>query len=294
MKKLVSVLLACLLLTVTAAPVFADLGDPEFENWFVVCGMAGFDFEDEIVDYEKGTVTPLNDHIEPGTKLQVFLFDKEDNKYLLVISDPNHVTQGTGFVHVTETQLNNDFIALNKTVDAKTGAKLEKSVTAKVTPKVGVVLRQGPATTFPKYTTVPQNTQLTYEYTYAYGGYHWAYVTYKGQSGWACTDYMETTGDAAATTPATQTTAAPSTETTAAQATETTAAGSASGEGQNAGEGQNGAGQNAESQTQKEEEKNFLSGLSQTKMIILCCCVAAIVLSLIGLVLLLAMRKKKN
>ena len=283
MKKLVSILLVCLLTFCMAVPAFADLGEPEFNNWFVVCGMAGYDFRDAWIDYDRNTEVPFNDHIEPGIRLQVYAFDEATREYTLIISDPNHNTKGYGFVIVTESELNSRFLELNRTVDPQKGTKLASAVTAKVTPRVGVVLRQGPAKTFPKYTTVPQNTQVTYEYVYDYGGYHWGYISYKGYNGWACIDYMEATTVPTTAAPTTAPTTEPTT--TAAPTAPSTEATSAA-ESQNAGVDENTG--------EKEEEKGLIGGLSQTKLIILMCCVIAIMLSVIGIVVLFVIKKSKN
>ncbi len=298
MKKLVSVLLVCLLLFCMTVPAFADLGEPEFNNWFVVCGISGYNYNGIEYDYETGSQTPYTEFFEPGTKFQVHSFYDEDGTYTLVMDDTNHKVLFSGLIGVKEADLNRYFVNEGVTIPKESGKKLDKAVTAKITPRSGVVLRQGPATTFPRYTTIKQNTQVTYEYTYEYGGYHWGFVTYKGQTGWACTDYMEATAEVsttAATTapttapttePSAAATTAPNTEATTIVVTNTTSVGSDAANGQNAGLKDNDA--------QKEEGSGLIGGLSQTKLIILACCGIAILLSVIGLVVLFVTKKSKN
>ena len=288
MKKFFALLIAGILLLGCTVPAFADLGEPEFDNWFVVCGLAGFDFTEQVPDYENNTSTTVHDHLEPGEKLQVYDYWEEDGTYLLIISNEDHASKGTMFVHVTESQLNNNFITLNKTLGPEVGKKLDQAVNCTVTADPGVVLRQGPAKTFPKYTTIPKNTALTYQYTYAYGGYNWGYVTYKGQSGWTCIDYTKETAaqttapSTTAPTTAPTTTAAPSTDATTVI------------DGANAAQNNAAADTTAATDTAKKETKDGLfGGMSKTTIIILFCCFAAIVLSIVGIAVLLVLKKKK-
>lgn len=294
MKKLVSVLLVCMLLFCMAVPAFADLGEPEFKDWFVVCGISGYNHNGIEYDYETGSQTPYTEFFEPGTRFQVFSFYDEDGTYTLLMDDTNHKVKVSAMISVKESDLNMFFVNEGVTIPKESGKKLDKTVTAKITPRSGVVLRQGPATTFPRYTTIKQNTQVTYEYTYEYGGYHWGFVTYKGQTGWACTDYMEATAEASTaapttapvTEPATTSTAAPTTEPATTLVTDAASAASDAADGQNAGSKDNDA--------QKEEGSGLIGGLSQTKLIILVCCAIAIMLSVIGLVVLFVTKKSKQ
>ena len=299
MKKLVSVLLVCMLLLSMAVPAFADLGEPEFNNWYVVCGISGYNYNGIDYDYMTDTRTAYTEFFEPGTRFQVYDFYDAEGTYTLLMSDTNHKVKVSAMISVKESDLNMFFVNEGATIQKESGQKLAKATTAKVTPRVGVVLRQGPATTFPKYTTIPQNTQVTYEYTYEYGGYHWAFVTYKNYSGWACTDYMEASTEASTAAPTTAptttapttepsaaATTAPNTEATTIVVTNTTSVGSDSVDGQNAGLKDNDA--------QKEEGSGLIGGLSQTKLIILVCCAIAILLSVIGLVVLFVTKKNKK
>ena len=283
MKKLVSVLLVCMLLLSMAVPAFADLGEPEFNNWFVVCGISGYNYNGIDYDYMTDTRTAYTEFFEPGTRFQVYDFYDAEGTYTLLMSDTNHKVKVSAMISVKESDLNTFFVNEGVTIPKESGQKLAKAVTAKVTPRVGIVLRQGPATTFPRYTTIAQNTQVTYEYTYEYGGYHWAFVTYKNYSGWACTDYMEASTEASTTAAPTT---APTTEPTTASTTESTTAPTTAVVTDASTEVQNTA--------QEEEEKGLIFGLSQTKLIILVCCAIAIMLSVIGLVVLFVTKKNKN
>lgn len=192
MKKHISLILILLLLCAIQIPALAAPGSPEFENWYVLCGMSGWDFEDTTYNKTTNQLTVVSDHLEPGTKLQIHSFDTTTNKYLLVADDKNFKPKGDGYVYVTEEELKSNFIAVDQVVPAEQGQELATDVTCVITSDNGVMLRQGPAKTFPRFLVVPTNAQVVFRYTYSYGGYHWGFITYKGQDGWICTDFTRT------------------------------------------------------------------------------------------------------
>ena len=166
---------------------------PAFDNWYVICGISGFDFDNYIYDYDNETSTEFRDHIEPGTKLQVY--DFYSGKYMLIINDENHKSKGRDIVYVTENEFEELFTEPLKTIDMEIGEKLENEVRCVVTSDIGLVLRQGPARTFQKYLVIPTDAEISYQYVYVYGGLNWGYTTYNGKSGWMCIDYTEIIAD---------------------------------------------------------------------------------------------------
>lgn len=211
MKKIVAFALALLLLFSMSVPAFADVGEPDFDDWYVICGPEGYNFID-VSDYGQDSMD-MSDFLEPGTKLMVYYYHNSTKEYMLIIQDANHKIKGKGFVNLPEADLNRYFIDENKIVDKEFGVNQNEQIQCIVTADSGIVLRQGPATTFKSYGNVPHNTKLSYQYTYEYGGYHWGYITYKGQNGWVCIDYTERTS------PTTVATTVPKTEPTTERAT---------------------------------------------------------------------------
>lgn len=272
MKKLVSLMIAALLLFSLSLPAFADLDEGDFGDWYVICGMGGYSFEDTPwLDQED---EDMHDTLEPGTRLHVHSFDSSSKKYLLVIDDRGtHEIKGHGFVYVTEEQLNKYFVGEKKTISKETGTKLKEAVNCVVTPKVGVVLRQGPATTFPAYKTIPQNARITYQYVTKYSGRNWGHTTYKGTNGWCCIDYTEKIVETTVSTTEepTETTAKATTEPSTKAATTTTAA--------------------PEATTEATEPTSFFGN---TNAVIIICCMGAVILALTAVVFLLIVKRKRN
>lgn len=261
MKKTVTVIIGIMLVFIMSFPVFADLGEPEFENWYVVCGLEGFDYIDS--DHEN----EYKDHLEPGTLLQVFEYNSENKLYLLIASDKNYTPKGFGFVNVTENELNRFFLDANKTVGYQYGQKLPAAVEGTVVSDNGIVLRQGPAQTFKSYGNIPFNTNLTYQYVYAYGGYNWGYVTYKGKDGWACIDYVQANSSVTQSVVSDIDSKDDSSEDSESEET------------------------SEESET--ESESKIASGfLSNTKNVIIICCLGTVVIALAGVVALLIIKQK--
>lgn len=287
MKKCTALALILMLLFALQFAAFADLDEGDFDDWVVRCGAAGYAFVDQPY-YGIDENTDLHDFLEPGTKLYVHSYDSTEKTYLLVVDDDRHETKGSGFVYVTEAQLNKYFIGEKKAVRADNGTKLSKPVDCTVTPDVGVILRQGPATTYPSFRTVPKGTKLTYQYTLAYGGRNWAYTTYKGTNGWVCIDYtapVTTTSPTTTeitTTETTTTTASTTTETTANSTkyiTTTTAA----------------VPTTSSIPAERDASADAADGFfSDTKTVVVVCCLCAVVLALSATVILLIVKRKKN
>ena len=291
MKKIVALVLSLIIIASFSIPVYADLGQSDFDNWYVVCGMEGYDFQDRIFGQE-----PFKSHIEPGTRLRVHSFNDNDQTYLLVISDDNYTTGGYGFVYVTESQLDKYFLEDNKTVDKTIGSKKPKEIECTVTSDTGIVLRQGPATTFKSYTTIPQNTKLSYQYTYKYGGYNWGYVTYKGTSGWACIDFVKatsvTTVKPTEASNSTTTATSPTTTVSTADVVVTTTDNGISVISPDSDysftESVTGQENNPDNSTNKNEF------FSNTKNVIIVCCVGALIVAMSAVIILLLVQRKRG
>ena len=268
----------------------ADLGMPDFQDWYVVCGLDGWDFDDEAYDNRADTYVTVRDHLEPGTRLMVYSYYEPTKTYHLVADDKNYTPKGKGFVYVTEEELEKNFFEYKETVPAEKGQKLDEDVICVVTSDDGVVLRQGPARTFPSYCTVPYEAEIVYRYTYSYGGYNWGYTTYKGQTGWMCIDYTKKVEKDVA--PVTETTPA-STEPTPEPASQETVP---------SDEPSNPSTDvivpdtvQTENVTTQVEQNDSGSGLmSETSYIILICALCAVVLALSATIILMIIKRKKS
>ncbi|MCQ2485057.1 MAG: hypothetical protein MJ168_06960 [Clostridia bacterium] len=283
MKKFLSLFLSLVFLLGFSISVYADIGSPDFDSWYVICGPDGYDFTDTIVDYEAETSKEVKDHIEPGIKLQVHSF--ENNEYLLIIEDDKHDTKGNGFVFVTEADLNKYFVDSNKAVSKDKGTKQVKEIKSSVSADVGVVLRQGPATSFKAYKTIPHGAKITYQYTYKYGGHNWGYTTYKGQSGWVCIDYVK---EITTTTATTTTTSAVSENNDVSHSAEAVL--SSTVDSFNSSDDKSTSSETQEPSSSKTEENFF----ANTNTVIIVCCLGAIILALVAIIIVLLIKGKKN
>ena len=273
MKKFLSLTAVLLLMFSLAAPAFADLGEPQFEAWYVFCGPEGFDFVDKDYDYDTGETLSYNEHLKPGTRLQVYSYNNDNGTYLLLPFVEYTTFRGKGFVYVTDNELNHFFYEEFESVPGEKGTKLSETETGKVSAQVGLVLRQGPHTNFPKYTTIPFGTELSYQYTYQSDGMTWAFVSYNGMRGWASTSYLtaaEPQTDKAETT--SETTVETTEETSAAETT------------------------TAPEETEPETTVPAVSDgfFDNTTNVILVCCCGALLVAITALTTILIMRRKKQ
>lgn len=295
MKKIIAAFLTLLVAVSMAVTAYADLGQSDFVDWYVVCGPQGFDFENHTYEGYK----PFDDRVEPGIKLFVHTFNGET--YRLVIDDDRYDRSSAyGFVDVSESDFEKYFIEENETVSKDVGKKLAKSVNGTVTSKTGVMLRQGPATTYKDYAVIPHNTKLSYQYTYNYGGHDWGFVTYKGRSGWACIDYIkaENTNTNTGTKPtsavsgtAVVTTSQPS---AIQSSTDVTEGSSAEAIALPTEDGTQRVMAVPEASTPQGEAMQQESFFANTRNVIVVCCLGAVILALSAAVILLLIQKKKS
>lgn len=198
MKKLIAVILVFIIAALLAPAVSADVEVPPFENWFVVCGVEGYEYQ--ITDNSGDTAVRVDKHVDPGIRFQVKeTEDSGSGQFYLV---PQNDTGAT--LTISEANLNKYFMDADKVVTKETGKKQFKEAHCLVSAD-GAPLRQGPAETFQEYVVVPQDAGLAYQYTYEYGGHQWAYTKYDGKTGWVRIDQTQKI------TPTTETTEPPTT-----------------------------------------------------------------------------------
>lgn len=187
MKKTAAALIALLLIVSLTIPVFADLGQPEFDDWYLWCGMDGYDTEAHVIGYNPDGPNEWYRHIEPGERFQVHSF--YNGSYMVMALNDNGGYEYS--ISLTEKQMETYFLERNDVVDKSEGTKLPNAVKGKVNAQNGLILRQGPSTGFASYENMPIGTELTYQYTVTAGGRNWGYVTYRGKNGWCCIDYLD-------------------------------------------------------------------------------------------------------
>ena len=280
MKKLIAVILAFSLVALLPLTVYADIDEPVFDDWFILCGVEGYDYDDYVFDEKTEDEIKVKAHLEPGTRYQVHSYDEESKEYLIIPADDNYNPKGRGFIDLTEAEMNKHFLDATKVVKKETGKKQDAETESVVTTKAGVILRQGPAKTFPKYLTVPFKAKLKYQYTYKYGGYQWGFTTYNGKSGWVCLDYTE----AVATTPTTtKTQPTAKTQPITKEAVETIAPTDA-------------ANQTDEDETTANEfttQAQAPNFFGNTTTVIIIACLTAVIVALSAVVILLIVKKKR-
>lgn len=170
MKRIICPFIAVLLLLLTAFPVFADGAGPAFTSYTVRCPKDITLYES---DWENETMKKINT-IPAGTMLDVnHEFETNGVLYGSVQYDDVY-----GYIRISDVQLNlNSF-------RAEQGDVLDKGGQVKVIAKNGVKMYAGPNDKYPLVTTVPKNVVLTYNIGNERYDTSWAYVTYRGQSGW--------------------------------------------------------------------------------------------------------------
>lgn len=275
MKKILSVLFALMLFVLTGVTAFADMGEPLFGgDWYVICGVDGYDFMYDYYDDEKDALLKKPMHIDAGTKVLVYGYF--DDEYHLEAPKDNPKYKDIGLFSVSSSDFNKKFYASKKAVGKDRGEKLDKAVEGRVSADVGVVFRQGPGKSFSSYDLVPFNTKVKYQYTYkSDDGLNWGYVTYKGQNGWVCIDYVKEGSEelTTATTTTTTTTTSTSNIDEQTKAAETT---------------------NSVEPAKSVNAKTADGFFSNTKNVIIVCCVGAIILALVAIIVMLIIRQNKE
>lgn len=293
MKKIIAAVLTLLVAMSMAVTAYADLGQAQFDNWYVTCGPQGFNFKNTRLVDDVGYV-PYEDRVEPGYRLYVHSFYSDEHEYTLVIDDDRADNDSYGILNISESDFEKYFIEENETVSKENGKKLAKSVDGTVTSKSGVVLRQGPATTYKDYAVIPYNTKLSYQYTYTYGGYNWGFVTYKDQSGWVSIDFVSKNNSEITTTATVTTTkvAATTDVTSTLQAEQTTDEApfiSVDSSSEDYTQQVIANSDNLASQNDDAQDSFF----SNTKNVVIVCCMGAVIIALTAAVVLLLIQKKK-
>ena len=300
MKKTAILFLSLLLILATVFPAFADLGEPEFDNWFVFCGNDGYDFD--WTDYDG---TTYHTHVEPGIRFQVWYYNRDLKEYTLVVQDDQEAAKTIdAFPSVTEDELHTYFLEKNESVDPDTGTKLDTEVKGTVKPSEGLILRQGPAKTFQRYLTIPCGAELRYQYTFTSSdGLNWGYTSYSGKQGWACIDYVEaSTPDTTETESTTQASTTDASTTVYAPdqpsynyAPLSPSASTSTSSAAESGTGASESTENAESTTLPEETEPQSAGFFEsTDNVIIVSCIGAVLIALTALaVVLIIFRRKK-
>lgn len=169
MKRIIAVVLSAVLAFCAFVPAFADMDGPAFTNFDVVVtnplGTYMYNYNmDEVKGYLiKDTVVTINGE-----------YEFEDEEYYSVEYNGEH-----GYIKVADTALTEEVFPPEK------GVKLEKE-TKSIVIADGLYMYKGPSKKFEKVgEKIAVGTVLTYQYMNDEYNAPWAYVTYKGVSGWA-------------------------------------------------------------------------------------------------------------
>lgn len=168
MKRIIAVVLSAVLALCAFVPAFADMDGPSFANFDVIVtnplGTYMYNYNmDEVKGYLiKDTVVTINGE-----------YEFEDEEYYSIEYNENH-----GYIKVADTALTEE------TFPPERGVKLEKE-TKSIVISDGLYMHKGPSEKFEKVgEKIAVGTVLTYQYVDNGFNPPWAYVTYKGVSGW--------------------------------------------------------------------------------------------------------------
>ena len=175
MKKIISIVIMLMLMLSGRNVVKADMGAPEFEDWFVVVTVPGYTYNGKTY--------------EPGTRFMVY-YHFGDSYDLEGIDENNKMVRGN-HLEVSESDFDIYFIDDKVLVPQEKGNDTSKEVTCTVNAKGGLRMRYGPGKGFTNIVTIPDKTELKYQYTYQNGGFTWGFVQYSGKSGWCAIDYTD-------------------------------------------------------------------------------------------------------
>ena len=180
MKKIISVLLALIIVLSFTFVSFADMGAPTVPLYYVFVATEGFSV--------LGSNASNYVELPLGQKLAVYdRYTYEGTEYWDISvelgGDDRYWTE------MTNAQMN-DTIKEGEVFPTYRGVHLSKQVNAVVTGEPGLNIRYGPSTYFDIAGFIPLNSNVTYEYTY-HNSCDWGYVSFGGKTGWISLDYVE-------------------------------------------------------------------------------------------------------
>lgn len=209
MRKKAIILAFAVLLTLACVPVCADHGLPSGPMYSVPVNIYGAEYYRDRASCESGNAEGT---IPGGTRFYVW---SDFDTYYQGTTDANLSSDNyEELVWISSGSLGSE----TETISPDAGQKTDSVKKAVATDELN--LRCGPGTGFKVIKVLSKNTELTYDHTFDTDT-TWMYVDAGGTSGWACGDYLMTTGaDEAVSEPAAQTGSGPAApETPAAQET---------------------------------------------------------------------------
>lgn len=181
MKKIISIIIAAIMLFSIGLTAFADMGSPPLEEYTVYVCPDGLDVT---VELEEDTVVSL----KPGAKYTFYKFENDD--YYWLGSDEPFVRIDSYYevymIKIESSQLNS-LIRDGSVVSPNYGTNIGEAKKGRVTADGGLVMRMGPSTNYPKRGSIKKGTIVTY--SYVWNG-DWAYVEYNGTQGWISLAYV--------------------------------------------------------------------------------------------------------
>ena len=171
MKKIWVLLIALLLVFACSAVAAADMGLPAIDPYDVVIGPYGMEASYWDDNGSQQTLT-----VPAGTRITV------QDEFQGVL----YAQYGVNYISFDGSQV----MPAGETVSADYGTALPKPVTGAVSASEGLIIRSGPSTSYDSKGLIPGSAEVSYDRVFTESR-EWAYVTYNGVSGWACTEFIE-------------------------------------------------------------------------------------------------------
>ena len=171
MKRIASIVISAIIMLCACVPAFADMDGPSFTEFDVVVtnssGTDVYEFRYEVANtiehLSKDTVVTITGEFEFNDEIY-YKLDYNDKE---------------GYIRVADTAI------IDKEFAPEDGFKLEEQ-TSSIVISDGLYMYKGPSKQFEKVgEEIAVGTVLTYQYMNDEYNAPWAYVTYKGVSGWA-------------------------------------------------------------------------------------------------------------
>lgn len=169
MKKAISFLISLVMVISIAVPAFADVAGPYFNTYDVIVTAeegieaTGYDNgERVIITIPKGTVITIT-----GENIW------EENPELY-----------SRYNEMSITIANKGIALVEDSVDGTNAVNLEESYVVRVITKDGIKIHSGPNSFYKTVGTIPYGTDITIERVDSEYDTGWAYISYKGVSGW--------------------------------------------------------------------------------------------------------------
>ena len=180
MRQFISAIIIAMLLVMTGAPAYADMGLPSSPKYTVVTNIYGTPYYSDYSDCESGYSAG---EFAGGKTFYVWM--EYDNGYLEGATDPSVDASHTElFVYIRK----GDVMYESDTVSPDVGKRMDETIHASTTEKLN--LRCGPGTGFKVLKVLKKGAEVNYDYTFDTDT-TWAYVNANGAEGWVSRDFLQ-------------------------------------------------------------------------------------------------------